>query len=48
LSWSLFCANAPTDTTPSIAIKSTSRNSLIISNRFSSCQLLRRREKEMR
>src|SRR4030095_12207711 len=48
LSWSFFCANAPTDTTPSIAITSNSRISLIIFSLFSSCHVLRRREKEMR
>src|ERR1700741_2077299 len=30
LSWSFFCANAPTETTPSIAITSNSLTSLII------------------
>jgi hypothetical protein len=49
LSWSLRCANAPADTTPSIAITSTPfRISFVIFNLFSSCKFLRKREKEMR
>lgn len=41
LSRSFFCANAPVDTMPSIAITRNSRISFIIFSHFSSCQVPR-------